>query len=198
MNIFSDLIREATPQKMPISNPAIISRQRSPENPNPVTFFDNEIVLITPHPHNITTTLSKMTDNNISDDQLSQFLAFTGSADPNAARQYLEMSGNQLEMAVSLFMDHNNNGGGSGVARAAGGGMGPSGGMGGMGPMGSPNVRAPDATRSMRLVGGPPSPGGGGGNNNNNNDAAAAAALMAAVGGPNAAQQMMMMGMMGG
>jgi len=97
---------------------------------------------------------------------------------------------------VSLFMDHNNNGGGSGVASVAGG-MGPSGGMGGMGPMGSPNVRAPDATRSMRLVGGPPSPGGGGGNNNNN-DAAAAAALMAAVGGPNAAQQMMMMGMMGG
>jgi len=92
---------------------------------------------------------------------------------------------------VSLFMDHNNNGGGAGIASAAGGGMGPSGG-GGMGPMGSPNVRAPDATRSMRLVGGPPSPGGG---NNNNNDAAAAAALMAAVGGPNAA---MMMGMMGG
>ena len=135
-------------------------------------------------------------DNNISDDQLlSQFLAFTGSADPSVARQYLEMSGNQLEMAVSLFMDHNNNNNAGG----AGGGTAGGGGIMNNNPMGSPQVRAPDATRSMRLVGGPPSPGrgggGGGGNNNNNNDAAA---LMAAVGGPNAAQQMMMMGMMGG
>eukprot|EP00985_Skeletonema_marinoi_P026691 scaffold20905_cov200-Skeletonema_marinoi.AAC.1 len=92
-----------------------------------------------------------MTDNNISDDQLSQFLAFTGSADPNVARQYLEMSGNQLEMAVSLFMDHNNNGGGSGVASVAGG-MGPSGGMGGMGPMGSPNVTPSCPHCSSQLI----------------------------------------------
>ena len=41
-------------------------------------------------------------------DQLSsQFLAFTGSADPNVAQQYLEMSGNDLQLAVSLFLDHN-------------------------------------------------------------------------------------------
>ena len=40
-------------------------------------------------------------------DQLSsQFLAFTGSADANVARQYLEMSGNDLQLAVSLFLDH--------------------------------------------------------------------------------------------
>jgi len=122
-----------------------------------------------------------MTDTNITDDQLSQFLAFTGSADPNVARQYLEMSGNQLEMAVSLFMDHNN-GSSAGTGGAA------SSSAGAMGGMGSPEVRAPDATRSMRLVGGPPSPSGGG-------NAAAQAALMAAVGGPNAA---MMMGMMAG
>jgi hypothetical protein len=130
-----------------------------------------------------------MTDNNnISDDQLSQFLAFTGSSDPNIARQYLEMSGNQLEMAVSLFMDHNNNnGGGSGMV-----------GGGDAGGITHPQVRAPDATRSMRLVGGPPSPGGGSGGHHPA-DAAAAAALMAAVGGPNAAQMMMMGGgMMGG
>lgn len=110
------------------------------------------------------------TSSTISDDQLSQFLAFTGSNDPNVARQYLEMSGNQLEMAVSLFMDHNGGGGGG----ASGGGIGGA----------SPEVRAPDATRSMRLVGGPPS-----GNHPMNMDAQAA--LMAAVGGPNA---MMMMG----
>jgi len=132
-----------------------------------------------------------MTDNNISDDdQLSQFLAFTGSADPNVARQYLEMSGNQLEMAVSLFMDHN-----SSASAGSGGGGGIIGGSSSL--LSSPHqeVRAPDATRSMRLVGGPPSPGG---NNNNNDAAVSAAALMAAVGGPNAAAQMMMMGMMGG
>eukprot|EP00573_Skeletonema_grethae_P012056 CAMPEP_0201709514 /NCGR_PEP_ID=MMETSP0578-20130828/58142_1 /ASSEMBLY_ACC=CAM_ASM_000663 /TAXON_ID=267565 /ORGANISM="Skeletonema grethea, Strain CCMP 1804" /LENGTH=700 /DNA_ID=CAMNT_0048198491 /DNA_START=32 /DNA_END=2135 /DNA_ORIENTATION=- len=139
-----------------------------------------------------------MTDTNISDAQLSQFLAFTGSSDPNVARQYLEMSGNQLEMAVSLFMDHNNTtAGGSGGSGGGSGGAAMGGGM-----MGSPEVRAPDATRSMRLVGGPPSPLGGGRNNHNNNNNmnldAQQAALMAAVGGPNAAQQMMMMGMMGG
>ncbi len=122
--------------------------------------------------------------DNISDDQLSQFLAFTGSSEPNVARQYLEMSGNQLEMAVSLFMDHN---GGGGAASASGGG-GSNSAAGGLGGMGSPEVRAPDATRSMRLVGGPPSPGG-----NDYRNAAAQAALMAAVGGPNAAQQMMAM-----
>eukprot|EP00985_Skeletonema_marinoi_P023646 scaffold15855_cov195-Skeletonema_marinoi.AAC.4 len=58
---------------MPISNPAIISRHEATENPNPVTFFDNELVPIKHLPtplHNE----SKMTDN-ISDDQLSQFLA---------------------------------------------------------------------------------------------------------------------------
>lgn len=140
-----------------------------------------------------------MTDNNnhISDDQLSQFLAFTGTSDPNVARQYLEMSGNQLEMAVSLFMDHNHTTTTTSTTTATtnsgGGAM-----MGG----GSPEVRAPDATRSMRLVGGPPSPILGGNSNRtsnpSHNDDAAAAALMAAVGGPNAAQQMMMMGMMGG
>ncbi len=141
-----------------------------------------------------------MTDNdnnNISDDQLSQFLAFTGSADPNVAKQYLEMAGNNVEMAVSLFMDHNGSGGamgGNGGSSGVGDGVG-----GGMGGMGSPEVRAPDATRSMRLVGGPPSPLGGGGRGGAGGGGGDdAAALMAAVAGPNAAAQMMMMGMMGG
>src|SRR6056300_867327 len=94
-------------------------------------------------------------NNNISDDQLSQFLAFTGSADPNVAKQYLEMAGNNVEMAVSLFMDHNGSGGGGGAMGGNGGSSSAGGvGGGGMGGMGSPEVRAPDATRSMRLVGG--------------------------------------------
>lgn len=40
------------------------------------------------------------------DQYCSQFLAFTGSEDPNVARQYLEMSGNDLQLAVTLFLDH--------------------------------------------------------------------------------------------
>ena len=39
-------------------------------------------------------------------------MAITACTDVNIARQYLEMSGHQLEMAVSLFMDHNVGGGG--------------------------------------------------------------------------------------
>ena len=34
------------------------------------------------------------------------FLAVTGEANASIARQYLEMSGNNLELAVSLFLDH--------------------------------------------------------------------------------------------
>ena len=43
-------------------------------------------------------------------DTLSQFLAFTGSADSNVARQFLEMSGDHLDTAVSLFMEVNGDG----------------------------------------------------------------------------------------
>jgi hypothetical protein len=34
---------------------------------------------------------------------LSQFLSFTGSTDTEVARQFMEMSGNDLERAVGLF-----------------------------------------------------------------------------------------------
>lgn len=54
-------------------------------------------------------------------DEESTFMAITACTDVNIARQYLEMSGNQLEMAVSLFMDVGGGGGGGGVAAAAAG-----------------------------------------------------------------------------
>ena len=106
------------------------------------------------------------------DDTISQFLAVTGSSDPTIATQYLEMSNNNLEMAISLFMDTGGGAASSAGASASGG----SGGFGGGGIEGdaamaaalqneqnNDTVRAPDATRSMRLVGGPDSPGRGGG-----------------------------------
>ena len=109
-------------------------------------------------------------ESNNNDSTISQFLSFTGSTDTNVATQYLEMSGNNLEMAVSLWMDHNGGGGGSAGAAAAAGGGG-----GGGGSMAESDaamaarlaqqdeVRAPDATRTMRLLGGDsPSARGGG------------------------------------
>ena len=82
------------------------------------------------------------------DDQLTQFLSITGSGDTNQARSYLEMSGHDLQTAISLFMEHQGGGGsGSGNSSGATGAMG----VGGMG-MGSPDVRAPDETRRMRLL----------------------------------------------
>jgi hypothetical protein len=75
------------------------------------------------------------------DELVSQFLAFTGSADVERAQSYLEMSGGNLETAVGLFMEHTATGGGPGVAA-------------------SPTlaVRAPDETRTMRLMDHEPHP----------------------------------------
>lgn len=73
------------------------------------------------------------------DELVSQFLMFTGSEDTEKAMSYLEMSAGDLERAVSLFMDHTQAGGG------AGGGGGPGG-------LGADEVRAPDATQTMRLM----------------------------------------------
>mmetsp|Transcript_26621 Transcript_26621/g.37496 ORF Transcript_26621/g.37496 Transcript_26621/m.37496 type:complete len:511 (-) Transcript_26621:247-1779(-) len=84
-----------------------------------------------------------------SDEMVSQFLAFTGSADPTNAASYLEMSGGNLETAVGLFMEHQTGGGGGGGDAAAGAGLAdPS----LMAAAASPQVRAPDATRTMRLM----------------------------------------------
>ena len=45
---------------------------------------------------------------------VSNFLAFTGTYDPRAARTYLEMAGRDLETAVGLFVDHGMGGGAGG------------------------------------------------------------------------------------
>ena len=78
------------------------------------------------------------------DELVSQFMAFSGCADTERAQSYLEMSGNNLEMAISLYMDHSG-GGGTGVGAAE---------------MDSDvavaanllEIRAPDATQRMRLM----------------------------------------------
>ena len=75
-----------------------------------------------------------MADN---DELVSQFLMFTGSEDTAKAISYLEMSAGDLERAVSLFMDHTQ-GGGGGTAGSAG--------------LMGDQVRAPDATQTMRLM----------------------------------------------
>lgn len=72
-----------------------------------------------------------MADN---DELVSQFLMFTGSDDTAKAISYLEMSAGDLERAVSLFMDHTQGGGATASA----------------GPM--DQIRAPDATQTMRLM----------------------------------------------
>lgn len=87
-----------------------------------------------------------MADN---DELVSQFLMFTGSEDTAKAISYLEMSAGNLEQAVSLFMDHTHGGGGGGAGGAAAAGAG--GLDGGSGMMGD-EVRAPDATQTMRLM----------------------------------------------
>lgn len=72
------------------------------------------------------------------DELLSQFISITGALDPARAQSYLEMAGMNLEMAVSLYMEH------TGVDSTADGSA--SGGGGGGG------VRAPDQTRRMQLL----------------------------------------------
>ncbi len=83
------------------------------------------------------------------DELVSQFLAFTGSSDTDQAASYLEMCGGELETAVGMFLEHQGGTAASGAAASAGGGspgFGPDGG-GGM-----DDIRAPDATRTMRLM----------------------------------------------
>ena len=50
------------------------------------------------------------------DEQIVSFLSLTGGEDPKIAQYYLEMAGNSLETAVSLFLD----GGGGPTSSAAG------------------------------------------------------------------------------
>ena len=46
---------------------------------------------------------------------VSQFMAITGSSDASTARTYLEMSGTNLEMAIGLFLEHTGGSGGGGT-----------------------------------------------------------------------------------
>jgi hypothetical protein len=84
------------------------------------------------------------------DELVSQFMSFTGSADPARAQSYLEMSSGDLETAVGLYMEHEQSVTSMG---GAGGGAG-AGGDAGMGAAGMPGdeIRAPDATQTMRLM----------------------------------------------
>jgi hypothetical protein len=87
------------------------------------------------------------TDN---DEAVSQFLSITGSADAAQAKSYLEMSGNDLQTAISLFLEYQTSGNGMAESSyddsfgrssvVAGGGSGQN------------QVRAPDQTRRMRLL----------------------------------------------
>jgi hypothetical protein len=84
------------------------------------------------------------------DEAVSQFLSITGSGDAGQAKSYLEMSGNDLQTAISLFLEHQTSGHGAvessyddsfgRSSAAAGGGSGHN------------QVRAPDQTRRMRLL----------------------------------------------
>lgn len=75
------------------------------------------------------------------DDLVSQFMAFTGCADAERAQSYLEMSGMNVETAVGLFMEHQGNNSNAALGGAAGAAG-----------MAAPNIRAPDQTRTMRLM----------------------------------------------
>lgn len=109
--------------------------------------------------------------NTSSDEAVSQFLALTGSSDASQAKVYLEMSANDLQTALNLFLEHQSGGVGGGAGGGGGGGLGfgSSGadsnnygfdtsasaatiGGGGMSYGGGDDVRAPDQTRRMRLM----------------------------------------------
>ena len=96
-----------------------------------------------------------------SDENITQFLAFTGSSDTDTARSYLEMSGGSVETAVGLWLEHNGGGGGgvgggdfgfmgSGSGGAAAAAAAPA---GGGSFHGADAVRAPDRTRTEALIG---------------------------------------------
>lgn len=87
------------------------------------------------------------------DETVSNFMAITACQDADTAVSYLEMSGNNLDTAVGLFMEHsanlNDGGGASANAAAASSSSSAAAGLDG--------VRAPDRTVRETLVGGVPS-----------------------------------------
>ncbi|GKY91172.1 hypothetical protein MPSEU_000089900 [Mayamaea pseudoterrestris] len=90
-----------------------------------------------------------MSNETMDDELVSQFMSFTGSADATRAASYLEMSGGDLQTAVSLYMEHET--GNEGTSGGGGGGNFGAASMGGGGGA-EDAIRAPDATRTMRLM----------------------------------------------
>lgn len=82
-----------------------------------------------------------MSSSSGNDELVSQFMAFTGCDDATQASSYLEMSGNNVETAVGLYIEHGGGGGGGGNSAA-----------GAAASMMEDAVRAPDATRRDRLL----------------------------------------------
>lgn len=93
--------------------------------------------------------------SNTTDESVSQFLSITGSVDVNQAMSYLEMAGNDLETAISLFLEHSSSGiNTTTMATGDGSNMDHSNDSNtnlGFGYNGD-QVRAPDQTRRMRLM----------------------------------------------
>jgi hypothetical protein len=81
------------------------------------------------------------------DELVSQFLAITGSADVSRATSYLEMSGGSLDNAIALFFENTGGGGPAGGAADDGATA--------AAMAAEDAVRAPDQTRTMRLMDSP-------------------------------------------
>lgn len=73
------------------------------------------------------------------DELVSHFMAVTGISDAEKATSYLEMSGGDLETAVGLYMEHEQTAGVVSGTAASGLAL-------------QDQIRAPDATRTMRLM----------------------------------------------
>lgn len=91
----------------------------------------------------------------VNDESVSQFLAFTGCADPDVATHYLQASNGVLETAVGLFMDDSAGGGvGGGMNQSTTSSSGINNHSSSQLPssLGPGEVRAPDETRTERLI----------------------------------------------
>jgi len=109
---------------------------------------------------------SNTDDDTSSDEAVSQFLAITGSSDPSQAKSYLEMSANDLQAAICLFLEHQSGSGGGGMGGMSSGGSSTgsgrnrnssrgtntSGGGNNNSLLSEDGIRAPDQTRTMRLM----------------------------------------------
>jgi len=92
----------------------------------------------------------KSTDDK--DEILSQFLMFTGTEDPSRASSYLEMSGGNLETAVSLYMDHAHSGVSNGFSASSSSTSALPSSSESATNFDPSSVRAPDEVQTMRLM----------------------------------------------